>query len=365
MRIICSKENLVEGIGIVQKAVSSKSTLPILEGILLEAYEDKFKLTGNDLEIGIECYVEADIQQAGSVVLNSKTFGDIVRRLPDSEVLIEVTSDNLVVIECDNSHFEIKGLSAYGFPALPAIKQENSFMISQKLLRDMIRQTIFAISLDENRPILTGSLIECNDGIVTIVSMDVFRLALRKSTLNNKVNDFSVVVPGKTLNEISKILQPVDDEVTIYSSSNQILFDMGNCKIVSRLLEGKYLNYNSIIRHDSETKVRVNVKSLLSSIERASLVASADNKHPVKFDIRDDKIIITSNTEIGTAREEISVETVGKELQIGFNPRYLIDALKAIDDEEVEVTFITNLLPCTIKPVDGDEFIYVIGAVKI
>ncbi len=365
MRIVCPKESLAEGIGIVQKAVSSKSTLPILEGILLEAYDSKFKLTGNDLEIGIECFVDADIREEGSVVLNSKTFGDIVRRLPDSEVFIEVKGDNLVIIECANSHFEIKGLSATGFPALPAIKQENSFKISQKLLRDMIRQTIFSISLDENRPILTGSLIECNEGTVTMVSMDVFRLALRKSTLSEEVNDFSVVVPGKTLNEISKILQPVDDEITVYTSTNQILFDMGNCKIVSRLLEGKYLNYKSIIRHDAETRIRVNVKSLLSSIERASLVASADNKHPVKFDIKDDKMIITSNTEIGAAREELNVETTGKELQIGFNPRYLIDALKVIDDEEAEITFITNLLPCTIKPVEGDDFIYVIGAVKI
>jgi DNA polymerase-3 subunit beta len=172
-------------------------------------------------------------------------------------------------------------------------------------------------------------------------------------------------VPGKTLNEIIKILQPVDDEMTVYSSSNQILFDMGNCKIVSRLLEGKYINYDSIIRTDSETKIKVNVRSLLASIERASLVSADDNKHPVMLNITDDKMVITSNTEIGAVREEISVEMTGKDLQVGFNPRYLIDALKVIDEEEVEILYISSLMPCTIKPVNSDNFVYVVGAVKV
>ena len=182
MKVICSKDILSEGINIVQKAVSTKTTLPILEGILLEAGE-KFKLTGNDLEIGIECYIEADIQSKGSIVLNSKMFGDIVRRLPDSEVLIEVKENNLVIIECENSHFELKGLSASGFPAIPLIVKENTFVINQKIIRDMIKQTIFAVSADENRPILTGSLIEFKNGEMTFVSIDGFRLALRKSNV--------------------------------------------------------------------------------------------------------------------------------------------------------------------------------------
>lgn len=364
MKVICSKEHLIEGINIVQKAVSTKSTLAILEGILLEANE-QFKLTGNDLELGIECYVEADIKNTGSIVLNSKMFGDIVRRLPDSEVLIEVLPNNSVIIECENSHFELKGIPSDSYPALPSIKKENAFIIKQKIAREMIRQTIFAVSIDENRPILTGSLLECKDNNVTIVSIDGYRLALRRSKIEDENQNFNVVIPGKTLNEIVKILQPVDDSISIYSSQNQILFDMGNCKVVSRLLEGEYLNYNSIIPQEFETKIRVKTKELLSSIERASLITAEEKKYPVKFNISDDKLIISSNTEIGAVREEVRVDTTGNKLDIGFNPRYFIEALKVIDDEEIDIHFTSSIGPCTIRPIENNDYAYMILPVRI
>jgi len=364
MKVICSKEHLIEGINIVQKAVSSKSTLAILEGILLEA-TDMFKLTGYDLELGIECYVDADIRNTGSIVLNSKMFGDIVRRLPDSEVLIEVLPNNSVIIECENSHFELKGISSDTYPALPSIKKENAFIIKQKTIRDMIRQTLFAVSIDENRPILTGSLLECKDKDVTIVSIDGFRLALRRSKIENENQNFSVVIPGKTLNEIVKILQPVEDSISIYSTQNQILFDMGKCKVISRLLEGEYLNYNSIIPEEYETKVRVKTKDILSSLERASLITAEEKKYPVKFNISNEKIIISSNTEIGAVREEIKVDTTGNKLDIGFNPRYFIEALKVIDDEEVDIYFTSSIGPCTIRPIENYGYAYMILPVRI
>lgn len=364
MKVICSKENLIEGISIVQKAVSSKTTLPILEGILLEC-NDAFKLTGNDLEIGIECFIEADIQKKGSVVINSKMLGDIIRRLPDAEVLIELKDNNLIIIECENSHFEIKGLSPAGYPALPSIKKENALIVSQKLIRDMIRQTVFAVSIDENRPILTGSLIEYKDNELVIVSIDGFRMALRKNPINIDAQDFSVVVPGKTLNEIVKILQPIDEDITIYNSNNQILFDIGKCKVVSRLLEGKFLNYNSLINKDFETKVRVCTKEFLSSMERASLIAMNERNNPIKIKIGEDKITITSHTEVGAAREEVRVNVEGKELEIGYNPTYMIEALKAIEDEFIDVYFITSNAPCTIRPIENDKYAYLIQAIRI
>jgi DNA polymerase III subunit beta len=363
MKIICSKENLIEGINIVQKAVSTKTTLPILEGILLDAGEN-FKLTGNDLEIGIECFVEADIQKQGSIVINSKMFGDIVRRLPDSEILIEIKDNNLVIIECENSHFEVKGLSSSGYPAIPEIKKENAFTVSQKIIRDMIKQTIFAVGIDENRPILTGSLIECKSNDITFVSIDGFRLALRKTAIDNESASFNVVVPGKTLNEIVKVLQPVDEELIIYNSNNQIMFDMGKCKVVSRLLEGEYLNYRGIIPNEHETRIKVNTKDILSSIERASLITMEEKKYPVKFSIHDDKIIISSNTDVGAVREELRVDMHGNKLEIGFNPRYFIDALKIIEADTVNICFTSNVGPCTIKPVEGDNFNYMILPVR-
>lgn len=364
MKIICSKEDLINGINIVQKAVSSKTTLPMLEGILLEAMGE-LKLTGNDLEIGIECFVNADVRQPGSIVLNSRIFGDIVRRLPDSEVMIEVKGQNLVTIECDNSYFEIKGLNPTGFPALPSIEKENAFKISQKIVRDMIKQTIFAVSIDENRPILTGSLIEYKNKELTFVSIDGFRLAMRRCVLENDAPDLSVVVPGKTLNEIAKILQPVDDEISIYNSNNQILFDMGDCKVVSRLLEGEYLNYRGIIPKDHEVKIRVNTKELLSSIERASLVITMEERrYPVRFNISDDVLVITSNTDVGAVREEIRVDMTGGKMDIGFNPRYFIEALRVIEDEKVDIYFTSNVGPCTIRPVEGDSYAYMILPVR-
>jgi DNA polymerase-3 subunit beta len=354
----------MDGINIVQKAVSTRTTLPILEGILLEAGEN-FKLTGNDLEIGIECYIDADIMEKGSIVINAKILGDIVKRMPLSEVLLEVKDNNLVIIECENSHFEIKGLSSSGFPALPEIKKENTFKISQKIIRDMIKQTIFAVSLDENRPILTGSLVECIKGEINFVSIDGFRVALRKNKVENKSSNINVVVPGKTLNEIVKILQPSDDEITIYSTNNQILFDLGNCKVVSRLLEGEYLNYRSTIPAEFETKVTVNTKELLSSIERASLIiTSEERRYPVKFTLSDDGIVINSNTEMGAVREEVKVELEGKEMDISFNPRYFSEALRVIDDETIDIFFTSSIGPATIKPVNSDAFAYMILPVR-
>ena len=364
MKVVCAKENILEGINIVQKAVSSKTTLPILEGILLEATE-AFKLTGNDLEIGIECFVEADIRQPGSIVLNSRMFGDIVRRLPDSDVFIEVGENNLVTIECENSHFEIKGLSPSGYPALPSIEKDNAFKISQKIVRDMIKQTIFAVSLDENRPILTGSLIDCKNGELTFVSIDGFRMALRKSLVKEDVSDLSVVVPGKTLNEIGKILQPIDEDMNIYSTRNQILFDIGKCKVVSRLLEGEYLNYRGIVPKDYETSIKISTKELLSSIERASLIITMEERrYPVRFNISDDKIVVTSNTDVGAVREELNIDMSGAKIDIGFNPRYFIDALRVIEDETIEIFFTSNIGPCTIKPVEGDAFAYMVLPIR-
>jgi len=364
MKVICSKENLLEGINIVQKAVSAKTTLPILEGILLEA-DEKIKMTGNDLEIGIECYVEADVREKGSAVLNSRMFGDIVRRLPDAEVLIEIKENNTVVIECENSLFEIRAMPSEGYPALPSIEKENGIRISQKVIKDMIKQTIFAVSTDENRPILTGSLFDFYENKLTIVSIDGYRLALR--TLEHEVafEPRRLIIPGKTLNEISKIMQPTDEDLIIYAAGNQVLFEMGNCIMVSRLLEGDYLNYTGIIPNDSETRVTVNTRELLACFERASLVIQNDERrYPVKIDISDEMMVITSNTEVGNVREEIRVEMDGKRLDISFNPKYFIEALRVIDNETVNIFFTTSIGPCTIKPVQGNEFTYLILPIR-
>lgn len=363
MKFSCNKHDLLEAINTVQKAVMPKATIQILEGIFIEA-DSSLKLVGNCFDMGIECSVNAEIQEKGSIVLNSRMFGDIVRRLPDSEVYIQVRENNIVVIECDNSYFEIKGLPSEGYPMLPVVEEENKITVSQSSFRDMIKKTIYAISSDENRKILTGSLLEANNGDITMVSLDGFRLAVAKTIVKEDVT-FSAIIPGKNLGEIYKILDQRDDDVKITLSRNQALFEFDNCRIVSKLLDGEYMNYRSFIPEQFETKIEINVKEMTESIERASLITSDDKKYPVKLIIDDDKMLITSSTELGISKEQIDVNINGNNMTIGFNPKYLLDSLKVIDDERVEISFSSSVGPCVIKPLEGDKFIFMILPVRI
>lgn len=365
MKVICSKEILVDAINTVQKAVSSKTTLPILEGILLEAGSN-FKLTATDLEIGIEYVMDADIREQGAVVLNSRIFGDIARKLPDSEILIEVgEGSSTVMIESDTSRFEINGMSPSGYPALPEVERSNVFTVQENKLKEIIRQTIFAVSMDENRPILTGSLFEVKEGWFNIVSIDGYRLAMRRQEAGSDNTDFNAVVPGKTLNELLKIMGDSEDGVSIYRTYNQILFEMKKCKVYSRLLEGEFLNYRNIIPGEYTLNIKVNTKQLLSGIERVSLMTREDRKYPIKFFIQGDRLIMTTNTDIGSAKEELNVESSGNEMEIGFNPRYFIDTLKVIDEEQVMIGFISNVGPCVVRPLEAESFAYMILPVRL
>lgn len=360
MEFICLKEDLDKAINIVQKAVSARSTLPVLEGILIEC-GDRLKLTGNDLEIGIECFAEACILEKGSIVVNSRVFGDIVKRLPGSEVKIKTGDNFTLYIECEYSHYELNGLDASGYPAIPVIKKENAFTIKQETFKDMIRQTVFAVSVDETRPILTGSLLECKNGQVSMVSCDSFRVAVRRNRIEDENFDLSIVIPGRILNEVSKILQDGKEDLNIYCTKSQVQFEMGEYKLVSRLLEGEYFKYESFIPKEYETTVVIDRQKLLSSIERASIVIMVDERrYPLNFNIEGDKMVIQTTTNMGSAREELLADIEGSDLEIRFNPRYFIEALRVIEDDVVEVGFTTDVGPCVIKPVDGDDYIYLI-----
>jgi DNA polymerase-3 subunit beta len=363
MKFTCSKHDLIEAINTVQKAVMAKATLPILEGIYIEAKKN-VKLVGNCFDLGIECSINGDVMEPGSIVLNSRMFGDIVRRLPDSEVFIQVKDNYVVIIECNNAYFEIKGLSADGYPMLPEIEEDQKISISQSTLRELIRKTIYAISTDENRKILTGSLLEASNGDFNIVSLDGFRLAVAKTIIKEDIN-FKAVIPGKNLNEIHKILEPSDETVKITLSKNQALFEINNCKIISKLLDGDYMNYTSFIPAQFETVIEANVKGLTESIERASLITNDDKRYPVKFVIDDDKMMITSSAEIGISKEEIEIKTDGNNMKIGFNPKYLLDSLKVVEDERVIISFSSSIGPSVIKPVQGDKFVFMVLPVRM
>ena len=356
MKIVCEKEKLLKGINSVVRAVPTRTTMPILEGILIQTNEKELKLTSYDLKLGIEYTMECNVIQEGSTVVNSIMFSEIIRKLPDTDISIELNENNLLVIECEGSRYKLATMNPDEFPELPKIVVENSIVTDQTILKNMVRKTIFAVSVEENRPIFTGCLFEVVNNSLNVVAIDGFRMGWVSSILSNSSNNFKAVIPGKTLNEVNKIISDSFDQIKIGVSKNQAIFEMENCKIVTRLLDGEFLNYASVIPNNWETRIRVNKNILQNCFERVSLISSSSKKkkkkYPVKITIEIGKIIISCTNQTGDAKEEMYIETEGKDLEIGVNPKYFLDALKAIDDEEIYVTFGSNISPCVIKPID-------------
>ena len=369
MKLVCEKEKILKGINSVINGVSSKTTMPILEGILLKTNDNELILTTYDLEIGIEYTVEAKIIEQGNTVVNATMFSEIIRKLPSKEIKISVNENRLLEIECEGSLYKLATMNPDEFPELPKINIDNSIEIEQTILKNMIRKTIFAVSTEENRPIFTGCLFEVNDNKLNVVAVDGYRLAIKSNVINEKANSFSSVIPGKTLNEVNKIISDSFDTIKIGISRNQALFEMENCKLVTRLLDGEFLKYSNAIPSAWETRIKVNKGNIQDCFERISLISASsiekEKKYPVKVNIELGKVTISCANQTGDAKEEIYVETEGKELEIGFNPRFFLDALKAIDDEEVYLEFGTNRSPCIIKPIEEGNYIYMILPIKM
>ncbi len=366
MHINCRQDLLLNSINNVLKACSTKTTLPILECILLQAHEGKLTLTGNNLELGIESTIDAEVTTDGFVALEARIFSEIIRKMPGEIIEISCDSNYMTSIISEKSKFQIAGQSGKDFPELPNVEKIHCCKINQLTLKDMIRQTIFSVAQDETRPILTGEMVQIKDRNLNIVSVDGYRISYRQTPLSNENEEIEVVIPGKTLIEINKILSSEEDEeLDIYFGDKHVLFDLGDSKVVSRLLEGEFLKYEQVFSPDYETKILIDRKNFLMCIERAALISREGKKNPIKIQIDGDKMIITSNTELGTAREEMDVVLEGKELVIAFNPRYLIDALKVIDDDKVYINFISSLTPCIIKPQEGEHYKYLILPIRV
>jgi len=369
MKITCEKDNILKAINSVTKAVASKTTMPILEGILIQTNDNEVKLTTYDLEIGIEYIIECNVIEQGATVVNATMFSEIIRKLPDTEINISLNDKNLLVIECEGSLYKLATMNPNEFPELPKINIENSIEIEQNCLKEMIRKTIFAVSTEENRPIFTGCLFEVANNKLNVVAIDGFRLAWKNRFLQTKINDFTAVIPGRTLNEINKIILDSFDTIKIGIAKNQALFEMENCKIVTRLLDGEFLNYSSVIPDTWETRIRVNKEVLQNCFERISLISSSsiekEKKYPVKVSIDIGKVTISCTNQTGDAKEELYVTTEGKNLEAGFNPKYFLDALRAIDDQEVFIDFGTNISPCIIRPVEDGDYIYMVLPIRM
>jgi len=369
MKIVCEKENIIKALNSVTKAVASKPNNPILEGILIQTNNKEVKLTTYDLEIGIEYIINCEVIEEGAIVINATMFSEIIRKLPNTEITIYVNENNLLVIECEGSLYKLATMNPNEFPELPQINIENSIQIEQNILKEMIRRTIFAVSTEENRPIFTGCLFEILNNKLNVVAVDGFRLAWKSKYLQSKVNNFKAVIPGRTLNEINKILVDSFEMIKIGVAKNQALFELENCKIVTRLLDGEFLNYSSVIPETWETRIRVNRTNLLNCFERISLISSSsmekEKKYPVKVSIDIGKIIISCTNQTGDAKEEMMVSTEGKNLEVGFNPKYFLDACRCIDDEEIFIDFGTSISPSIIRPVEEGDYVYMILPIRM
>lgn len=360
MKLVCSKSNLLNGVQIVSKAVSSKTTMSILECIMVDATKGIISLTGNDMDLGIETIIEGNIVEKGAIALDAKIFLEIVRNLPDSDITIETDSNYKTTITCEKAKFTIIGKSGEDFSYLPVVEKQDSIVISQFTLKEVVRQTIFSISDNDNNKLMTGELFEINGNQLRVVSLDGHRISVRKIELREEYAPKKVIVPGKTLNEVSKILPGgADSFVTISFTDKHIVFEFDSTTVVSRLIEGEYFKIDQMLSSDYETKVKINKKELISCISRATLLVKEGDKKPIIINITDGSMELKINSIVGSMNEEINIEKQGKDLMIGFNPKFMIDALRVIDDEDVDIYMVNPKAPCYIKNVE-ESYIYMI-----
>ena len=365
MKLMFMQADLAESVNIVMKAVPSRTTMPILECIMIDASGAEIRFTANDMELGIETVVKGTIEEKGKIALDAKILSDIVRKLPNSLVTIETNDRNMATISCEKAKFDIPGRDAEEFAMLPMVEKDESITISQFSLREIIRQTLFSIAPNENNKLMTGELFEVRDGVLKVVALDGHRIAIRNLELAGSCSDQKVVVPGKTLSEISKILSgEMDDQVQIFFSENYMLFEFDRTIVLSRLIDGEYFRIDQMLSTDYETKVVMNRQAFINSIDRATLLVRESDKMPVILEISDDVMDLQINTTLGSMDEETSIEKFGKDIVIGFNPKFLLDALRVIEDEEVSLYFVNAKAPCFIRDDDG-KYIYLILPVNI
>ena len=366
MKFSCEKALLQAAISTTSRAVSPKSSIPALEGILLEAGSD-LRLTGYNLETGIRTIVPADIREEGTLVLGARLFGEIIRKLPDDIVTFQA-ENYMVNIKCGMSEFNILGTDPEEFPELPTVEYQNSLILPQSKLKAMISQTLFAVSDNESRPIHTGSLFEVDGNGLTIVSVDGYRLALRHEAIDKKegAETFSFVVPGAALSEVEKICSDVDEPASVTQGARHVMFKVGDTTLVSRRLEGEFLAYRQAIPRNNTIHVEGDTRALLSSIDRVSLIISDKLKSPLRCVFDSNLLKISTKTAIGDAYDECPLSGDGGGLEIGFNNKYLMDALKAAPADKVRLELTTGVSPCVILPTEGEEnFLYMVLPVRL
>lgn len=366
MKFSCEKSQLLSAITVTSKVASAKSAVPALEGLLLEA-GDILKISGYDLKTGIKTEIPAEVSDPGAVVLNARLLGEIIRKLPNDIIAVSVTGDNMATITCGPSKFNIPGTPASDYPALPSVEGENAISIPQNTLKRMIAETIFAVSDNESQPIHTGSLFELEGDILTIISVDGFRMALRREKLEKSdMEDCSFVVPGSALGEVEKITSDSEEPVKLTLGAKHILFAIDGTVVISRRIEGNFLNYKQVIPQTNKINLTVDKKALMDAVDRVSLIINEKLKSPVRCVFSDGEVNLFTATALGKATDSCKLVGDGKDLEIGFNNKYLLDALKAAPADTVNISLGTSVSPCVIEPSDGtDSFVYLVLPVRL
>ena len=366
MRIICDTEKLTEVCLNVQRCIPNKSVMPHLECVLIKTTEDGcIELSGFDLDLGITKKMEVRVEQPGAVVLNAKTFCDILRHLPGETVYIDCDEKNICSIKCGEVEYTVISLEPEEYPELPKITEEVPFTVSQRVLKDMIKQTIFAVSVDDSKTVHRGIKFEITEGQLRLIALDGYRLAIRTEFTEYKGNDLSFVVPAKTLSEIIKFIDEEDTFISLSIGRRHIIFEIDGYSIISRLLEGEFLDYRSAVPTAKSTVVRVNTAQLIDCIERTSIIITEKMKSPIKFIFDEDIIKLSAVTALGSATDKVSASVDGKRVEIGFNNRFVLDALRSCESDEILINLNGPVAPAVMTPTEGDHFLYLILPVRI
>lgn len=363
MLVVCQGLELSDAFLRVSKAISNKITNPILEGIKIVAEEDTLTLSATDTELSIEKKIKADVKVEGETVVPGRFITEFVKKLANSEIELELNEKNQMIIRYEDSESVIQCYNPVEYPGFKKVQSEEFFGISKKDFKNVVGKCIFSVSLEDSRPILKGVLFDINNKELNAVALDGYRLARIKKPIVSSIKK-SIVVPARSLNEISRLIDENDDIINIYIDEFTIMIDLGDTKITSRLLEGDYMNYKQIIPVNYETCVIVNREQLIEALERATLLLRSAQNNYVKFDIKENNICITSNSELGNVRENIPVTVAGKDLLISFNPRYFLECLRVNSNEFVKICFNESSNPCVIVPTEEDEFLYLILPVR-
>ncbi|MVB10891.1 Beta sliding clamp [Caprobacter fermentans] len=364
MKITCDKQKLNEAVLNIQRAVSTKSSVPALEGILIRADEGTVLLCGYDLELGITTILDCRVEEKGSVVLSAKLFGEIVRRLPAATVTVSSDEKQMTTIQSGEAEYSIVGIPAQEYPELPAVGGESSLKIPSGILRSMIRQTLFAVADTDAKPIHTGTLFELEPDCLRLVSVDGYRLAIREEPIGCEL-ETSFVVPGKTLAEVLKLLGDDDTKVELQIGRRHILFSIDNYTVISRLLEGEFLDYRAAVPNDCTTELKVSTQSFIGSVERVSLLITDRLKSPVRCVFGDGEIKVSCSTAIGRASDKLEARITGNALEMGFNNRFLLDALRNTECDEVRVQLNGPLSPMRVLPCEGKAFLFLVLPVRL